>query len=240
MTAGWPAGVRACTLPEVDSTNAEALRRAAQGETGPLWIRAEAQTAGRGRRGRAWQSQGGNLFATLLVRPPKPPRECAQLSFAAALAVSDLLAGLAPGAEIRVKWPNDVLADGGKIVGILLEAAGGALAIGIGINLTSAPQGTPYRAASLADFVVPPPPQEALQGLAAAFDGWYGRWQTEGFAPLREAWLARAAGLGGPIRVRTARGEIEGRFDGLDAGGALLLGRGGAIKTIAAGEVYFT
>ncbi|HEX2758907.1 MAG TPA: biotin--[acetyl-CoA-carboxylase] ligase, partial [Rhizomicrobium sp.] len=119
---------------ETDSTNAEALRRAAAGEAGPLWIRADRQSAGRGRRGRAWEGGEGNLFATLLVSPARPRAEWAQLSFAAAIASADMAADFAPNASIAVKWPNDVLAVGRKLAGILLETAGQGLAIGIGVN----------------------------------------------------------------------------------------------------------
>jgi len=237
----WPAGYALQEQGEVDSTNAEAIRRAGAGETGPLWISAARQTHGHGRRGNAWQSQLGNLFATLLIRPPKPLAECAQLSFAAALAVSDMLAGFAPAADIRLKWPNDVLAEGRKIAGLLLEAAPpDTLVIGIGVNLTAHPAKTTYGATSLADLgLAPPPPNIALQNLAASLAKWYELWLRDGFAPLREAWLARATGLGAPIRVRLTNKEISGIFLGVDETGALLLQHGGATHKIAAGEVYF-
>lgn len=242
MSPAWPAGYGLTVCEEIDSTNAEALRLAATGEPGPLWVRAIRQLDGRGRRGRNWVSPPGNLYASLLIRPPKPKARSAQLSFAAALAASDMLAGFAPNIDIRVKWPNDVLADGGKIVGILLEAAPAedALVIGIGVNLVSTPTGTPYPAASLTgQGVAPPPPEEALKSLAAAFSRWYEDWLANGFSPLREAWLARATGLGCDIHVRLPDRELSGCFEGVDADGALLLSRGGAVRTIAAGDVFF-
>ncbi len=243
----WPAGYALLEFAEIDSTNEEARRRAEAGEKRPLWITAARQARGRGRRGRSWDSSEGNLFATLLLRPEKPIGECAQLSFAAALAVSDMLATFAPHAGFALKWPNDVLADGRKIAGILLESESktdGAvawLAIGIGVNLTVFPQDTEFPAISLAAIgAVPPAPKDALLHLAAAFAKWYEVWRTAGFAPVSEAWLARASGLGTRIRARLAREEIVGVFQGMDESGALLLGLpGGGVRAITAGEVFF-
>jgi BirA family biotin operon repressor/biotin-[acetyl-CoA-carboxylase] ligase len=243
----WPPGYALLELDEIDSTNEEARRRAAAGEQRPLWITASRQSEGRGRRGRAWQSSAGNLFATLLLRPEKPAGECAQLSFVAALAVSDMLARFVPHADFALKWPNDVLASGRKIAGILLESESGAngmaawLAAGIGINLTAFPEDTEFPAISLAALgAVPPAPKDALLLLAARFAKWYEVWRASGFAPVREAWLARASGLGARIRVRLANEETIGVFQGIDEGGALLLGLpGGGVRAIAAGEVFF-
>ena len=242
MTAVWPAGYRLAELSEVDSTNIEALRRAAAGEPGPLWIRADRQSAGHGRRGNPWQSQAGNLFATLLIRPEAPQSRWGELSFAAALAASDMAAAFAPAADIRVKWPNDVLAEGRKIVGILLEAGAGALAVGLGVNLVLQPEKTPYGAVSLAGLGgEAPAPRTALLRLASDFATWYETWRAEGFVPLREAWLSRAAGLGAEATVRLAGETLTGRFVGLDETGALLLGLpGGGMRKVSAGEVFFS
>ena len=245
--AAWPAGYALLEFIEIDSTNEEARRRAETGEMRPLWIAAARQLSGRGRRGRLWDSAEGNLFATLLLRPEKPIGECAQLSFAAALAVSDMLAPFAPHAGLALKWPNDVLANGRKIAGILLESESKTdgtaawLAIGIGVNLTAYPQDTEFPAISLAaSGAKAPAPKDALLYLAAAFAKWYEVWRTAGFAPVREAWLARASGLGTRIRARLAREEIVGVFQGMDDSGALLLGLpGGSVRAIAAGEVFF-
>jgi BirA family transcriptional regulator, biotin operon repressor / biotin---[acetyl-CoA-carboxylase] ligase len=237
---GWPAGYALLQLDDVDSTNAEARRRAEAGAPGPLWISAARQNAGRGRRGNVWQSPPGNLYATLLIRPGKPVAECAQLSFAAALAVSDMLAGFAPSAAVAVKWPNDVLLDGRKIAGLLLEGEADWLAIGIGVNLREAPARAATPAVSLAALMVNPPvPNDALLSLAARMARWYEIWRSEGFARLRDTWLARAAGLGGEIRVRLPRGELTGRFRGLNDAGALLLDLPGGQREISAGEVFF-
>lgn len=241
----WPAGYGLKEFDEIDSTNEEARRLAARGESGPLWISAGRQTAGRGRRGRSWVSPTGNLSATLLLAPRKPASECAQLSFAAALAASDAVASF--GADTRVKWPNDVLVNGAKIAGILLESAsqGGAdpawLAIGIGINLKQHPSDTEFPATSLpAQGLAAPGPRDGLLHLAASFAGWYELWRADGFSPIRDAWLARAAGLGTRIRARLQNEETMGIFEGIDANGALLLRETqDRVRVIAAGEVFF-
>ena len=198
------------------------------------------QSAGRGRRGRAWQTAEGNLAATLLLYPDAPPAVSGQLSFAAALAVADLATHFAPGVAIAVKWPNDVLAEGRKLAGILLEGGNGWLAIGIGINLANHPEGTEFPAMSLAGLgIAPPPAEEALSVLAARFAHWYDVWIEGGFGSLRMHWLARAKGVGAPIRARLPQETREGVFEGIDENGALLLNEGGQVRVIAAGEVFF-
>jgi BirA family biotin operon repressor/biotin-[acetyl-CoA-carboxylase] ligase len=227
-------------FPELVSTNAEALRRAASGENGPLWIRADRQSAGRGRRGRAWEGGAGNLFATLLLSPERARADWAQLSFVAAIATADMAAHFAPSAVIAVKWPNDVLAESRKLAGILLESEGAGLAIGIGVNLASHPEGTEFPAISLAGLgAKPPSPGDALGLLATTFSGWYEVWRDRGFEPVRDAWLARAAHLGQRIRARLPDRERAGVFEGIDAEGALLLNEGNNVRVIAAGEVFF-
>ena len=241
----WPQGYGLKEFDEIDSTNEEARRMALAGERGPIWISAARQSAGRGRRGRAWVSPTGNLSATLLIAPGRPAGECAQLSFAAALAASDTVQSF--GADARVKWPNDVLANGQKISGILLESAsqGGAdpawLAVGIGINLKHHPADTEFPATSLPALgLAAPEPREALSRLAASFAKWYEVWRAQGFAPIRDAWLARAAGLGTRIRARLTNGETMGIFEGIDTNGALLLRETqDRVRAIAAGEVFF-
>ena len=239
----WPDGYGFARYQELDSTNAEARRLSDDGAQGPVWISAARQMAGRGRRGRVWQSPEGNLAATLLIRPSRADREWPQLSFAAAIAAADMAAAFAPNARIAVKWPNDVLADDKKLAGILLERVGGAdggLAIGIGVNLAHYPDDTEFPAVSLAALgAIPPSPDQALTALAAHFAKWYDHWQVQGFSALREAWLARAAGLGAKVRARLAQEERMGVFDGIDDSGALLLNEGGQTRAISAGEVFF-
>jgi len=240
----WPQGYGLKRYDEIDSTNEEARRLATTGEAGPLWLTALRQTAGRGRRGRSWEMAGGNLAATLLLRPQRPQGEWAQLSFVIAIAAADAVAGFAPQAHIALKWPNDVLADGKKLAGILLETANGpapALAIGVGMNLAHHPDGTEFPATSLAalDKKVPAA-DEALAALAAEFAKWYDVWQAQGFEAIREAWLARAMGLGTRIRARLATEERSGTFEGIDENGALLLNEGfGRASVLPAADIFF-
>jgi BirA family biotin operon repressor/biotin-[acetyl-CoA-carboxylase] ligase len=231
---------------EIDSTNSEAQRRADAGEAGPIWLRAHAQTAGRGRRGRRWVSERGNLFVTYYAHFAAPPGELARLSFAAALAVADLAQSAGAG-PISLKWPNDVLIDGAKCAGILLEsgAAGSRLedlgrtwlALGIGINLTSAPDDAAYPVAALHGLA----PDVAFDRLRQRLAFWSGRLAGEGFAPLRDAWLARAHGLGHRIRVDSGGAPVEGVFMGLSEGGELQVSTDdGREALISAGEVFFS
>lgn len=246
-TPAWPPGHAFCHFSEIDSTNEEARRLAAAGAKGPLWLVADRQTRGRGRRGREWQSPTGNLLATLLLRPAARIAECAQLSFAAALAVADLVNRYAPRSSVQVKWPNDVLADDRKIAGILLESASQGvakpdwLAIGFGVNLAWHPTDTEFPAISLAGLGMRHPPAlDAAACLAGFWSKWYELWLERGFEPIRNVWLARAARLGHRIRARLANGEATGLFEGIDHTGALLLRESHErLRTISAGEVFF-
>ncbi|MFJ6023801.1 biotin--[acetyl-CoA-carboxylase] ligase [Brevundimonas sp. NPDC092305] len=237
-------------LDQTDSTNAEARRRAAAGETGPLWIVARAQTAGRGRRGRNWESDDGNLFATLLHVTRKEPAEAAQVTFVAALAVADLLDTYAPPSIVTIKWPNDVMLAGQKASGVLVESgqhpSGGLwLAVGIGVNLAHAPVGTERPATALAqhlrgDISAPPKVDAAAAVLARAFAVWMERWETLGFQPVLDAWIARAHGLDGPAVARLGLETVEGRAEGVAADGALKLRLAdGSLRLISAGDVFF-
>jgi BirA family biotin operon repressor/biotin-[acetyl-CoA-carboxylase] ligase len=243
----WPAGYGVKHFESIDSTNEEARRLGQSGEAGPVWLRADRQTAGRGRRGRAWESPIGNLAATLFLRPRKTAGECAQLSFVAALAASDAVATFAADRDVKLKWPNDVLADGRKLAGILLESSSSGdalpawLAIGVGINLAHFPADTEFPATSLAALsVAVPSAPDALTALAASFAKWYEAWNAGGFPSVRDAWLSRAAGLGTRIRARLQNEETSGVFEGIDERGALLLREGqGRVRIIAAGDVFF-
>jgi BirA family biotin operon repressor/biotin-[acetyl-CoA-carboxylase] ligase len=232
---------------ELDSTNAEARRRAETGEGGPIWITAARQSAGRGRRGRAWSTETGNLAATLLTTTDAPPAEAAQLSFVAALAAADLADTCLGVGAARLKWPNDVLVFGKKAVGILVESGARAdgrlwLAVGIGINLAHAPTDVDRPATAFADHMAgrPPKPLDALEVLAARFEAWRKLWATQGFAPIAAGWTARAHGLGEACEARLPNRTISGVAEGLDADGALRLRLpDGALERITAGDVFF-
>ncbi len=218
-------------LDVVDSTNREALRQIAAGAPHGTVIQARQQTDGRGRRGRSWISPPGNLYATLIVRPPSDA-PVAQLGFVAALGAGDTLRR---HAQVRFKWPNDLMLEGCKLGGILVETSNGAAAVGIGINIASAPEDTETPATCLPASVSP---DALLDDIHSSFEVWYRRWLDDGFAPLREAWLRHGIGLGEPIRARLARETIEGVFGGLDDDGGLLLDRDGGRRVIAAGDVF--
>ena len=236
-------------LDEVDSTNAEARRRAEAGETGPLWITAGVQTEGRGRRGRRWETPRGNLAATLMSVLDKPPTEAAGVSFVAALAIADLARAFVPAELVRLKWPNDVLLGKDKLSGVLIETGllpdGRAwLALGMGINLMSAPTNVERPAASLAqhlrpEILEPPTPEAALAHLAGSLSYWGERWLSEGFAPIAAAWSGNALGLTGPCAVRLPNETLQGAAEGLYADGALRLRLGdGSLRRITAGDVF--
>lgn len=232
---------------EIDSTNAEARRRAEAGEGGPVWITSLRQTSGRGRRGRAWDTTSGNLAATLLFVTDMSPGDAAQVSFVAALAVADLAEACLGPDVARLKWPNDLMIHGRKASGILVESGqrlDGKLwvAVGIGVNLAHAPTEVERPAASFVDFMpVPPPkPRDALEILARSFASWQSIWEGEGFAPIARAWTARAHGLGEPCVARLPNQTHRGIAEGLDLDGALRLRLDdGAVLRITAGDVFF-
>ncbi len=246
----WPAGVAARILESADSTNALALRLGPSLE-GPTWFVAHEQTAGRGRRARPWASPRGNFHGTLALRPTGPAAEVALRSFVAALALRDALGGVTgTPAAFSLKWPNDVLLNGGKVAGILLEsiAAGqgvAQLAVGIGVNLIASPDPSLVEPGAvppvniLAETGIRVTPEDFLNHLAPAF----ARWETvlvgQGFAPLRAEWLAHAARLGQVIRARTGKETREGVFETIDASGAMILRMDAGMVAIPAAEVFF-
>lgn len=244
------AGRDVLTFDVLPSTNDEAARLARAGAPEGTVVWALRQTAGRGRRGRSWTSVEGNLFVSLILRPQVPPARAAELSFVAALAVAETIdaltsSGGGPGGSAALcKWPNDVLLGSGKIAGILLESEAGEggeaawVVVGVGVNLAGRPLDVERPAAALP---APKAPAAALEILLPAFDCLVERWRREGFAPIRQAWLARAAGVGEPISVRLAHETIDGIFHGLDSDGVLLLdvGQGKSLRRITAGDVFF-
>lgn len=237
-------------LAEVDSTNAEAAR-IAKTLAGPEWILALNQTASRGRRGRTWSFPKGNFAATLVLHPLETPDIVALRSFTASLALFETFVaiGVQPQA-LALKWPNDVLLNGGKVAGILLESIGAGaqvahLAIGIGVNLVDAPSVDQVEARALrpvsllSETGVSIDPEEFLDLLAAHYARLEAQFITYGFAPIREAWLARAAKLGDVITARTMNSETTGTFETVDAQGNLVLKTSKSRVAIAAADVFF-
>ncbi len=246
-----PDGYRREHHDSLPSTNAHALAAARSGAAGNLWVTAGEQTAGRGRRGRSWTTGAGNLAASLMLIDPAPREVAATLSFVAAVALHQAvvdMAGPAAAERIRLKWPNDLLLDRLKVAGILVDGEGlssGAfvVVIGIGVNCLSHPSATDGQAAG--DFAGRGLPVEAdalFTRLALRMDEELARWDRgRGFADIRKGWLARAVGLGEPIRVNLADGPITGRFDALDGEGRLVLLReDGARQAIGAGDVFLS
>lgn len=244
--ASLPSPFRVAAYETIGSTSDEAKRLARDGAVEGLIVWALQQHAGRGRRGRVWASPAGNLYLSLVLRPNCRAATAAQLGFVAALALGDALSDLIPpGIELRYKWPNDLLANGKKLAGILLETemtAGDVpdfVVIGIGVNLTSSPQDTAYPATSLTGEGIPGiAPRAALDAFIGHFSHWLQRWREAGFAPIRTAWLARGTGLGEAVQVRLDRETFDGRFLDLDEDGALLLGMAEGSRRIAAGEIF--
>jgi len=232
---------------ELESTNAEARRRAEAGEDGPVWITASRQTQGRGRRGRSWSTGEGNLAATLYMTTSEPPVRVAQISFVAALAAADLADTCLGVGAARLKWPNDVLVFGKKAVGILVESGARAdgrlwLAVGIGINLAHAPTDVDRPATAFAEHMAgrPPKPLDALEVLATRFESWRKLWATQGFSPIADGWTSRAHGLGEACEARLPNRTVSGVAEGLDADGALRLRlQDGTLERITAGDVFF-
>ena len=241
----FAAGVRLMAHDELDSTNAEGLRLKQQGERGPLWITAERQTKGRGRRGRTWTSLPGNLHATLLLTDPGPAESWPQLSFVAGLAAHDAVVDIVPDIKpsLGLKWPNDLLLSGRKFAGILIEAEGteesGAVVIGFGINCKAHPEGTDFPATDLAAAGADVTARALFAALSAKMLGRIAQWNSgEGFATVRADWLARAEGVGEEIGVRLADRELSGHFEEIDEAGALVLVLpDGSKEVISAGDV---
>jgi BirA family biotin operon repressor/biotin-[acetyl-CoA-carboxylase] ligase len=233
------------TYGSIGSTSDEALRLAREGAAHGTVVIAGEQTAGRGRVGRTWVSPPGNLYMSMLLRLDLPVARMAELSFVAALAVADAVDGFLPG-RASLKWPNDVLVDGAKIAGILVEQADGCAIVGIGVNVAHSPAGTAYPVRSLAQ---PSPCGQARGDLSrsagevtidavrdavlGAFKVRLDTWLTQGFAIIRAAWLARAH----PPGTRLSGGGTDGIFAGLDADGALLLDTPAGRRRIVGGEV---
>ena len=249
-TPNLPAGYRLVQLDTVDSTNDEAKRRADMGEPGPLWIWSARQSKGRGRAGREWTSQVGNLFASLLVRLNCPLQTASQLALVAGIITYETISKLIAyegRSKLLLKWPNDLLLDEEKIAGMLLENMGApndrrsAVVIGTGINLANHPEDLPQPAVSLEAYGLTITPAEALEVLAATTHEWLERWDEGAtFPSIRRAWLDRAGPTGRKLIVQIGTDKIDGTYAGLDLEGALRLKTDSGTRTVTAGDVFFT
>lgn len=230
---------RVRTVAETGSTNADMIALAATGLEEGVWLRADRQTSGRGRQGRAWVSPKGNLYASTLVRvrPSDPP--AATLALVVAVALEEAVSAYLPGAA-QLKWPNDLLVDGAKLSGVLLERAGDAVVIGVGVNLADHPTDTDRVATSLAAHGIAIDPADFVETLAEAFARWVERWRGEGIDVVRRRWVACAHAVGTPLTARLPDGSaVDGLFEGLDAEGALILRLAdGTRRVIHAGDVF--
>ena len=232
-----PDGWTLVALHSVGSTNDEAARLAEAGASEGTVVWAREQTGGRGRRGRVWASPLGNLYSSTILRPDCPAARAAELGFVAALAVADMVPA---GRQLRVKWPNGVLVEGGKVAGILPESAIGAdgraehVILGIGVNVGFAPQlpEMRYPGACLGGTV-----EAALEGLTAALVRRLAQWRRAGFDAVRAEWLAKAGPLGTQVDVKLGEELVQGRFAGMDREGALLLDTAAGPRRIVAGEL---
>lgn len=253
-TRAASAGYKLATFDQIGSTNVEAMSAARGGERGPMWFVTTEQTAGRGRRQRAWVAPRGNLASSILEVMDVQPAVAATLGFAAGLAQATALQRVSMEAAMRLgpsaprymlKWPNDVMVDGKKLVGISLEAEsiGGRLAVvvGIGTNVVAAPEGTPTPAVSLAALGVQISAEDLFTAVSDSWVEHFGIWDHgRGFAEIRRLWLERAVGLGGSVAIQTGNATIEGTFDTIDEMGCLIvLTSDGRRLPIAAGDVFF-
>jgi BirA family biotin operon repressor/biotin-[acetyl-CoA-carboxylase] ligase len=257
------AGYRLEAFDEVGSTNALALERAQAGDAGRLWLVTKRQQAGRGRRGRTWVTPEGNLAATLLLVPEDfELKYAATLGFVAGLALADALAAAAPDIKLAIgvdggdlaggqgrfqlKWPNDVLADGAKLSGILLESflldgKRFALAIGIGVNVVAYPDDTPYPATSLAALGSRCDAERLFLALSDAWIENMRLWANgTGLSAIRSRWLEQAAGVGSAVAVRIDGEVVRGVFETIDDECRFVIRKAdGASVTVAAGDVHF-
>lgn len=239
-----PDWIRPTVLDRCGSTNDVVKDMARTGAPEGTLVRAIRQEAGRGRRGRSWLSDVGNLACTLLLRPGGTPQRAAELSFVTALAAGEAVDGLVAAAP-KLKWPNDILVGGAKIAGILLESEADMdgsvawVAVGMGLNVRHHPDMADYATTSLLAQGADVDPDQVMAAYAGAFDRWYRRWQEFGFAPVRAAWLNAAHGLGGPVTVRLHDRSFDGRLLDLDIDGTLLVETPAGRVRVTAGDVFF-
>ncbi len=243
--SAWPDGYARHVFDSIDSTLAEAARMAPD-LRGPAWLLALEQTAARGRRGRAWSTPHGNFAGTLIMERREAPGVAALRSFVMSLALYRTFVATTGMADaFALKWPNDVLLQGGKVAGILLETVGPHLVIGIGVNLVHAPAPSEVEAGALRpmsvarDLDVRIDPEVFLDTLAAEYAVLEDQFLTHGFGPIRRGWLAHAAKLGEVITARTMRDETTGTFEDVDENGNLILRTPRGTVAITAADVFF-
>lgn len=258
------AGYRLVGFDSIGSTNSEALAAAAAGDPGGVWFAALQQTAGRGRRGRPWASPHGNLAASLLIVPDAETAATATLGFVAGVALSRALGAILPGrlvrmgidgadgtvdgrnARIALKWPNDVLADGAKLAGILLEAqklsdGRHAIAVGFGVNVVLSPKDVPYPATSLAELGIERSAFDVFEALSEAWVNVFGLWRDgRGVGDVLAHWRSAAAGIGAPVAVSHDGRVVRGIFETIDDDGRLVVRAEDGLRiAITAGDVHF-
>ena len=256
------AGYRLRSFDTIGSTTTEAVAAGAAGDAGGIWFVATEQTAGRGRRGRVWVHTPGNLAATLLIVPEVDPALNATLGFVAGVAIGTALDTILPAGTVKVgldgadgldrksrvvlKWPNDVLADGAKLVGIGLEATRRddgrhAIAIGIGVNVVAAPTDLPYPATSLAELGVTHSAQDVFEALSDAWVEAFGLWDNgRGIGEVLKRWRASAGGIGAPVAVNQNGTTVRGIFETIDDAGRLIVRADDDSRiAITAGDVHF-
>ncbi|WP_343232411.1 biotin--[acetyl-CoA-carboxylase] ligase [Microvirga terricola] len=247
------AGYRLLSLDATGSTNDDALDAARSGDPGQLWIVAAEQHAGRGRHGRQWSSPPGNLYASLLLLDPCEMAVAPQLGFVAGLALHEaveVVTGIgAP--RLSLKWPNDLLLDGAKVSGLLLEGHSvepgrRAIIIGMGVNVCYSPEGTPYPTANLQTLKSGLTREDVFLALSDAFAKTFAAWRASSrmnvadpFGAIRRLWLERAAGVGREVTLRLPSGEKKGIFEGLDRSGRLQLKGPAGVELVDAGDLYF-
>ena len=238
-------GYRLEIFEHLGSTNDQAMACARAGDPGQLWIVAQTQSAGRGRHGRIWTSPPGNLYASLLLIDPAPRAHAPELGFVAGVALAETLHGiLGYDQRLALKWPNDLVFDGAKFCGLLLEATATpegrfACVAGFGVNCRSHPQGLPYPTTDLAALGVVCEAGDVLTLLSASMASWLDRWAGgANFAEVREAWLRHAGHLDRPVRVTFGAKSVEGLFRTIDAAGRLVLETETGRMTLDAGDVF--
>ena len=240
-------GFRHLALGDVGSTNSEALSLAKDGDNGRLWVTGTTQSAGRARRGRSWVSESGNLYASLLLVDPAGPEHMSTLPLVVSLALHTAVADACPelGDRLKIKWPNDLLLDGKKLSGILIEAQPDgfgrlAVIIGCGVNCKHYPDNPLYPATSLLENDIRLEPLDLFQHLAGAMAQYLRIWaQGHGFAIIRKEWLERCHGLGETIVARFTNDQITGTFQDLDEAGLLLLcDNKGRVHKISAADIF--